>query len=164
MRLHSFAKLNQPASIKVMSDTFTPWLDARTAYSPSCNETCISSRTHPELPVGVYRVAYSEPGFREKVIEGLEQAVGHTRTLNVDLAVRGVVQQVKVSDLDPQDLDPQLDQTSATYDGINASNVVNQARPAFCSPGDESKYPDKELQTERTSTARSNNLTLGTAG
>jgi hypothetical protein len=34
----------------------------------------------PELPVGVYRVTYSEPGFREKVIEGLEQTVGHTRT------------------------------------------------------------------------------------
>jgi hypothetical protein len=43
----------------------------------------------PELPVGVYRVTYSEPGFREKVIEGLEQTVGHTRTLNLDLAVGG---------------------------------------------------------------------------
>jgi hypothetical protein len=63
----------------------------------------------PELPVGVYRVTYSEPGFQETIIEGLEQTVGHTRTLNVDLAVDGVVQQVNVSDLDPQ-----LDQTSAT--------------------------------------------------
>jgi Carboxypeptidase regulatory-like domain len=63
----------------------------------------------PELPVGVYRVTYSEPGFQQKVIEGLDQTVGHTRTVNVVLAVGGVVQHVKVSDLDPQ-----LDQTSAT--------------------------------------------------
>jgi hypothetical protein len=50
----------------------------------------------PELPVGVYRVTYSEPGFQQKVIEGLEQTAGHTRTLNVDMAVGGVVQHVKI--------------------------------------------------------------------
>jgi Carboxypeptidase regulatory-like domain len=134
----------------------------------------------PELPVGVYRVTYSEPGFREKVIEDLEQTVGHTRTLNVELAVGGVVQHVKVSDLDPQldqtsgtlgaPIEPEqvkelplngrnwstltalvpgavdtggsnqrslrfagrgLDDNNFTYDGIDATNVVNQAQQPF---------------------------------
>jgi hypothetical protein len=47
--------------------------------------------------------------------------VGHTRTLNVDLAVRGVVQHVKVSDLDPQ-----LDQTSATLGAPIKAEQVKQ--------------------------------------
>src|ERR1700750_3508594 len=50
----------------------------------------------PELPVGIYRVTFAEPGFHEKIIEGLEQTVGHTRTLNIDLTVGEVVQQVEV--------------------------------------------------------------------
>jgi hypothetical protein len=134
----------------------------------------------PELPVGVYRITYSEAGFREKVIEGLEQTVGHTRTLNVDLGVGRVVQHVKISDLDPQldqtsttlgaPIEPKqvkelplngrnwstlttlvpgavdtggsnqrslrfagrgLDDNNFTYDGIDATNVVNQAQQPF---------------------------------
>jgi hypothetical protein len=134
----------------------------------------------PELPIGVYRVTYSAPGFQDKVVEGIQQTVGHTRTLNVVLSVAGVIQQVRITDVGTQ-----LDETSATlgarieptqvkelplngrnwstltalvpgavdtggsnqrsmrfagrglddnnftYDGIDATNVVNQAQQPF---------------------------------
>jgi hypothetical protein len=134
----------------------------------------------PELPIGVYRITYTAPGFQEKIVDGVQQTIGHTRTLNVVLSLAGVVQQVSVSDFSPQ-----LDETSAslgariepiqvkalplngrnwstltalvpgavdtggsnqrsirfagrglddnnfTYDGIDATNVVNQAQQPF---------------------------------
>jgi hypothetical protein len=134
----------------------------------------------PELPIGVYRLTYTAPGFQKKVVDGIQQTIGHTRTLNVTLSVAGVVEQVTVSDLAPQ-----LDETSAslgariepiqvkqlplngrnwstltvlvpgavdtggsnqrsirfagrglddnnfTYDGIDATNIVNQAQQPF---------------------------------
>lgn len=134
----------------------------------------------PELPLGLYRVTYDASGFHEKIVEGLQQTVGHTRTLNVVMSVEGMTQQIEVSDVGTQ-----LDQTSAalgariapeqvknlplngrnwstltalvpgavdtggsnqrsirfagrglddnnfTYDGIDATNVVNQAQQPF---------------------------------
>ncbi|AEU34453.1 TonB-dependent receptor [Granulicella mallensis] len=134
----------------------------------------------PELPLGLYRVTYDASGFHEKIIDGIQQTVGHTRTLNVVMSVEGMTQQVEVSDVGTQ-----LDETSAalgariapeqvknlplngrnwstltalvpgavdtggsnqrsirfagrglddnnfTYDGIDATNVVNQAQQPF---------------------------------
>jgi hypothetical protein len=57
----------------------------------------------PELPIGVYRLTYTAPGFQEKVVDGIQQMIGHTRTLNVTLSLAGVVEQVTISD-------PYLDQ------------------------------------------------------
>ena len=51
----------------------------------------------PELPIGLYRIACSASGFKEFVIEDLEQTVGHTRTLDITLGVGGITQQVNVS-------------------------------------------------------------------
>src|SRR5580698_10172040 len=62
----------------------------------------------PELPLGLYRVTYDASGFHEKIIDGIQQTVGHTRTLNVVMSVEGMTQQIEVSDVGTQ-----LDQTSA---------------------------------------------------
>jgi hypothetical protein len=51
----------------------------------------------PELPIGVYRVAFSAPGFREAVFESLEEAVGQTRTLDVAMSIAGSSQRVDVN-------------------------------------------------------------------
>ncbi len=134
----------------------------------------------PELPIGVYRVTCSAPGFEQAVLEGVELTVGHVQTLDIKLAVGGVAQQVNVSGQASQ-----LDETSATvgarteprqvkelplngrnwstltalvpgavdtggsnqrsirfagrglddnnftYDGIDATNIVNQAQQPF---------------------------------
>jgi len=63
----------------------------------------------PELPIGSYRLSYTAPGFSEEIIDGIQQTIGHTRTLNVTLSVAGMVQQVTVSDVASQ-----LDETSAS--------------------------------------------------
>jgi Carboxypeptidase regulatory-like domain/TonB dependent receptor len=134
----------------------------------------------PELPIGLYRINCSAPGFRELVFDNVEQTVGHTRTLDISLAVGSVTQRIDVSASSSQ-----LDQTSAalgariepkqvtelplngrnwstltalvpgavdtggsnqrtirfagrglddnnfTYDGIDATNIVNQAQQPF---------------------------------
>jgi carboxypeptidase family protein/TonB-dependent receptor-like protein len=134
----------------------------------------------PELPIGLYRVTCSAAGFKEFLIEGLEQTVGRTRTLNITLAVGSMTQQVNVkahgSQLDettdtlgarteaeqvrelplngrnwstltalaPGAVDTGgsnqrsirfagrgLDDNNFTYDGIDATNIVNQAQQAF---------------------------------
>ncbi len=134
----------------------------------------------PELPIGLYRVSCSAPGFSEAVFENVEQAAGHTRTLDIALAVGSVAQQMNVSGLNSQldettdtlgaraeskqvqDLPSNgrnwstltalvpgavdtggsnqrsirfagrgLDDNNFTYDGIDATNIVNQAQQPF---------------------------------
>ncbi len=134
----------------------------------------------PELPVGLYRIACSATGFQQVTIDGLEQAVGHTRTLDIALPVAGVTQQVNIS-AQPSQMDETtaalgarieprqsrvlplngrnwstltalvpgavdtggsnqrsirfagrgLDDNNFTYDGIDATNIVNQAQQPF---------------------------------
>ena len=134
----------------------------------------------PELPIGLYRISCSAPGFQQAVIDNVEQTVGHTRTLDITLAVGGITQQVVVSDqsslldettaalgtriepkqvrelplngrnwstltaLVPGAVDTGgsnqrsirfagrgLDDNNFTYDGIDATNIVNQAQQPF---------------------------------
>jgi Carboxypeptidase regulatory-like domain/TonB dependent receptor len=134
----------------------------------------------PELPIGAYRVTYSAPGFQEKIVDAVEQTVGHTRTLDVVLSVAGVAEHVEVSDVGDQfdrtsdmlgaRIEQQqvkqlplngrnwstltalvpgavdtggsnqrsirfagrgLDDNNFTYDGIDATNIVNQAQQPF---------------------------------
>jgi len=134
----------------------------------------------PELPVGLYRVTCSAPGFGQVVFNNLEQTVGHTRTFDFTLTVGGVKQQVNVSGqisqldetsdalgarteskqvndlplngrnwstltaLVPGAVDMGgsnqrsirfagrgLDDNNFTYDGIDATNIVNQAQQSF---------------------------------
>jgi hypothetical protein len=134
----------------------------------------------PELPIGLYRLTCSAPGFKEQVIDDLVQTVGHTRTLDITLAVGGVTQQVSVFGLGSQldettdtlgaRTEPEqvkelplngrnwstltalvpgavdtggsnqrsirfagrgLDDNNFTYDGIDATNIVNQAQQSF---------------------------------
>ena len=122
----------------------------------------------------------SAPGFKQWAIDGLEQTVGQTRTLDITLAVGGVTQQVNVSGqglqldettdtlgartereqvkylplngrnwstltaLAPGAVDTGgsnqrsirfagrgLDDNNFTYDGIDATNIVNQAQQGF---------------------------------
>jgi len=51
----------------------------------------------PELPIGIYRITCSAPGFQMVVYASVEQFVGQTRTLDIALAVGSVTQQVNVS-------------------------------------------------------------------
>ena len=51
----------------------------------------------PELPIGLYRVSCSAPGFRQVVFENLEQTVRRTGKLDITLAIGGITQQVNVS-------------------------------------------------------------------
>ena len=134
----------------------------------------------PELPVGLYRITCSAPGFQTLVFDNLEQSVGHTRTLDITLQVGGITQQMTVSSLTSQ-LDETtgtlgarteleqvrdlplngrnwstltalapgavdtggsnqrsirfagrgLDDNNFTFDGIDATNIVNQAQQSF---------------------------------
>jgi len=74
----------------------------------------------PELPVGLYRVTCSAPGFQQTVFSSVEQTVGHTRTLDITLAVGSITQQVNVSGLTAQ-----LDETTAT---LGARTEYEQVR------------------------------------
>jgi hypothetical protein len=134
----------------------------------------------PELPVGFYRVTCTANGFRQSVVENLEQTVGHTRMLDFTLAIGEVMQQVSVSGRSSQldetndtlgdRTEPEqvkelplngrnwstltalvpgavdtggsnqrsirfagrgLDDNNFTYDGIDATNIVNQAQQGF---------------------------------
>lgn len=132
----------------------------------------------PDLPIGVYRVTYTAPGFQDQVIDSVEQTLGHTRTLDIALSVAGITQRVEVSDdsLDktsatmgsrtgPQQVEELplngrnwstltalvpgavdtggsnqrsirfagrgLDDNNFTFDGIDATNIVNQSQQPF---------------------------------
>lgn len=74
----------------------------------------------PELPIGLYRVTCSAPGFQQVVFDNIEQTVGHTRTLDITLPVAGVVQLVHVSGLTSQ-----LDETTATVGSRTESKQIN---------------------------------------
>jgi outer membrane receptor protein involved in Fe transport len=74
----------------------------------------------PELPIGLYRVACTAPGFQQVVFENIQQTVGHTRTLNITLPVGGITQQVHVSGLTSQ-----LDETTATVGSRTESKQIN---------------------------------------
>jgi hypothetical protein len=134
----------------------------------------------PELPIGLYRISCSAAGFKELVIDDLEQTVGHTRSLDMTLQVGALTQQVNVSGrglqldettdtlgartepgqvrelplngrnwstltaLVPGAVDTGgsnqrsirfagrgLDDNDFTFDGIDATNIVNQAQQGF---------------------------------
>jgi hypothetical protein len=51
----------------------------------------------PELPIGLYRVTCSAPGFQQAIFDDLEQSVGHTLRLDITLPIGGITQQVNVS-------------------------------------------------------------------
>ncbi len=134
----------------------------------------------PELSIGRYRVIYAAPGFQQKIIDSVEESVGHTRTLDMSLSVAGAEVHIQVSDtggqfdkssdtlgariesvqakqlplngrnwstltaLVPGAVDTGgsnqrsirfagrgLDDNNFTYDGIDATNIVNQAQQPF---------------------------------
>lgn len=134
----------------------------------------------PNLPIGIYRIVCTAPGFRQAVFEHVEQTIGYTRTFDMQLAVAGDTQQVSVSGLASEldktsatlgsSTDPQqvkelplngrnwstltalvpgavdtggsnqrsvrfagrgLDDNNFTFDGIDATNIVNQAQQPF---------------------------------
>jgi len=74
----------------------------------------------PELPIGLYRVTCSAPGFQQVVFDKIEQTVGRTRTLDMTLPVGSVTQQVHVSGLTSQ-----LDETTATVGSRTESKQIN---------------------------------------
>jgi hypothetical protein len=74
----------------------------------------------PELPVGMYRVTCSAPGFEEVVFEGVELTVGRAVELNVTLEVGSIKQQVNVSSQSSH-----LDETSATLGAQTEQRQVN---------------------------------------
>lgn len=49
------------------------------------------------LPVGLYTISVSKPGFRAAEFKDVELAVGQTRTLDVKLAVGAVTETVEVT-------------------------------------------------------------------
>jgi hypothetical protein len=73
----------------------------------------------PDLPIGIYRVTYTAPGFQDEVVDSIEQTLGHTRTLDIALSVAGITQRVEVSD-------DSLDKTSATMGSRTESEQVKQ--------------------------------------
>jgi hypothetical protein len=134
----------------------------------------------PDLPIGLYRVTCSAPGFQDRVYDRLQQTVGHTSTLDVALGVAGVTQAVTVEETgsefdrtsdalgartEPQQLKELplngrnwstlttlvpggvdiggsnqrsirfagkgIDDNAVTFDGIDATNIVNQAQQPF---------------------------------
>jgi len=136
--------------------------------------------TVPDLPIGLYRVASTAAGFQKQVFERVEETVGHTRTLDIQMAVTGGTEQVKVSatesvvdknsaamaaNSDPRQVKELplngrnwstltalvpgavdsggsnqrsirfagrgLDDNNFTWDGIDATNIVNQAQQPF---------------------------------
>ncbi len=131
----------------------------------------------PDLPIGVYRVTCTAPGFATAVYENVEQTVGRTQTLDIALGVAGAREQVTVSSASalvdrntmavtgliektqadelplngrdwsaltafvPGAIDTGgsnqrtirfagrgLDDSNFTYDGVDATNIVNQTQ------------------------------------
>ena len=162
------------AGARIVAVQTATGLHRETLSSPS------GSYDIPELPIGLYRLTCTAPGFKEMLIDDLEQTVGHTRTLDIKLQVGRITQQVNVSgrglQLDETTdtlgarTEPQqvrelplngrnwstltalvpgavdsggsnqrsirfagrgLDDNNFTYDGIDATNIVNQAQQSF---------------------------------
>jgi hypothetical protein len=51
----------------------------------------------PALPVGVYTITFTHPGFKPLTFVDVEQVIGRTRTLNAPLAVAGAEERISVS-------------------------------------------------------------------
>lgn len=49
------------------------------------------------LPIGIYTISLNKPGFSEVRMAGLNQGIGETRTLNVQLQISAVPEQVAVA-------------------------------------------------------------------
>jgi hypothetical protein len=138
----------------------------------------------PELPIGIYRVTCTVPGFKRAIFDNVQQTVETTRTLDITLSVGEISQKINVSSLLPlldlttdslgsrteskqvdelplngrnwatlSALAPgavdtggsnggsnqrtirfagrSIDDNNFTFDGVDATNIVNQAQQAF---------------------------------
>jgi len=63
----------------------------------------------PELPIGVYTVSFSHPGFKTLTFENVVQVMEHTRTLNATLQVSSGQEKIEVPASSEQ-----LDENSST--------------------------------------------------
>ncbi len=73
----------------------------------------------PELPIGIYHLTCTAPGFKQAIFDNLKEMVGHTQTLDIALQVGGDAQQVNVSGQTSQ-----LDETTATVGARTESEQV----------------------------------------
>jgi hypothetical protein len=88
-------------------------LSRETVTSPN------GSYTLPDLPIGVYRVTCTAPGFAEGVFSGIAETIGRTRTLDVALSVAASSTQVEVAD------DTGLDRGSDTQGALTAPKQIH---------------------------------------
>jgi len=77
----------------------------------------------PELPVGLYTVMFSHPGFESLSFATVTQELGKTRTLNVSLRPAGSKEQVEVTESSPE-----LDETTSSL-GTAIERVQVQELP-----------------------------------
>jgi hypothetical protein len=70
-----------------------------------------------------------QPGFQKKDVDSEEETVGNTRTLNILLSVAAVTGAVDTGGSNQRSIrfaGRGLDDNKLTYDGIDATNIVNQ--------------------------------------
>ena len=155
-------------------------LETSTGFQRELESTSTGSYYAADLPIGIYRITCTAPGFRQSIFENVVQTVGRTRTLDIRMTIGAEIQQVKVTgagspfdrssatlgaSIDPEQvkelplngrnwstltaLTPGavdsggsnqrsvrfagrgLDDNNFTLDGIDATNVVNQAQQPF---------------------------------
>lgn len=81
----------------------------------------------PGLPVGHYRVTFSQSGFKTRIMNDVNLEVGQTRTLDINLEVGPVKEQVEVvASNDPGERTSAADSTVITSDQI--ANLPNNGR------------------------------------
>lgn len=69
------------ASGKFLSGASITLVQTATGLRRETTTSLKGSYDIPELPIGVYCIIFNAPGFQEKTVEGIQQTVGHTRTL-----------------------------------------------------------------------------------
>ena len=165
------------SSGRLLPETHVMVVENATGLSRETVSDSSGNYSVPELPVGIYTVAFEHQGFKKLEFVDVEQAVGRTRTLDATLEVAGGEERISVSSASalmdrnnstvtgliertqadelplngrdwsaltafvPGAIDTGgsnqrtvrfagrgLDDSNFTYDGVDATNIVNQTQ------------------------------------
>ena len=103
--VHSFAQVDRSGLSGTVTDSAGRLLPQAqitavqnaTQWTRGTESSSDGSYVIPELPVGVYTITVSHPGFRTLKFIDVQQVIGRTRTLNATLQVGGSEERIPVS-------------------------------------------------------------------
>jgi hypothetical protein len=85
------------SSGRVLTQTHVTVVENATGLRRETDSDASGTYGIPQLPVGVYTVAFEHQGFQKLEFVDVEQVIGRTRTLNASLQVAGGEERVEVS-------------------------------------------------------------------